>query len=545
MRQLGLRFLTLGKKSTSHGVSLTRNRRSRLSVECLERRDLLAVGTLTGVAYEIDAVTGTNYYGLPYIRSVESTGNLTTASGSLPIQYNEQFPPGYATMNGTVNFTFPQTVTLGQTASISASAQASWNNSGLGFGRPTSIDISDGIGPDGMDNKGSFANGTTSAQVNWSDSVAVPTGRGSITLPTVAVVVDGKEDKIISLTASYQISQAPPPPPPPPASLEIAGVPDAEKLTVGGLVAMSSDSNAAPRAQITIGQSSVAVALSENNAEVSIFTAPTGGSQITFNGTDNVFQPSQLPLNLYVQGVQYSTTMRDVELDATTVGSQPATSAVKFTVLWVSQPTISFAGTVSTADTSSEVYKDSAVAGTLELGLQHYNANVGWRLGWGYEVQATVYPSDFDYPGVDLTLARDNAFHDWLGDGKETIPPLRGFSVLPAANDTSGPLWESIVSSNNNELIFDLDSPGLRDTVVAKKGTVERTRNNFKEFATINLNGTIVRVSPVRDFFVRFSMKQMKGHKGSDWVVIKPPDVKGDDKAGYGSTELTWNLKRT
>jgi len=348
------------------------------------------------------------------------------------------------------------------------------------------------------------------------------------------------------------INPAPPPPPPPPpapppspVSFDIAGVPDAQKLTVGGLVAMSSDSNAAPRAQITIGQSSVAVALSENNANVSIFTAPTGGTQLTFNGTDNVFQPSQLPLNLYVQGVQYSTAMRDVELDATPVGSQAATSAVKFTVLWVSQPTISFAGTVSTADTSSEAYKDSTVADTLELGLQHYNAAVGRRLGWGYEVQATVYPSDFDYPGVDLTLARDNAFHDWIGDGKETILPLRGFSVLPAANDTSGPVWESIVSSNNHELIFDLDSPGLPDTVVAKKGTVERSRNNFKEFATINLNGTIVRVSPVRDFFVRFSMKQTKGHKGSDWVVIKPRDVKGDDEAGYGSTELTWNLKRT
>ena len=123
MRQLRLRRLTLGKKSTSHGVSSTRKRRSRLSVECLERRDLLASGMLTGVAYEIDAVTGTDYYGLPYITSVESTGNLTTASGSLPIQYNEQFPPGYATMNGTINFTFPQTVTTGQTASISASAR--------------------------------------------------------------------------------------------------------------------------------------------------------------------------------------------------------------------------------------------------------------------------------------------------------------------------------------------------------------------------------------------------------------------------------------
>jgi len=211
MRQLGLRFLTLGKKSTSHGVSLTRNRRSRLSVECLERRELLAVGTLTGVAYEIDAVTGTDYDGLPYVRSVESTGNLTTASDSLPIAYNEQFAPGYATMNGTVNFTFPQTVTLGQTASISASAQATWNNSGLGFGRPTSIDISDGIGPDGLDDKGSFTNGTTSAQVNnWSDSVAVPTFPGSVTLPAVTVTVDGKEDKIITLTATYQIAQEAP-----------------------------------------------------------------------------------------------------------------------------------------------------------------------------------------------------------------------------------------------------------------------------------------------------------------------------------------------
>jgi hypothetical protein len=360
----------------------------------------------------------------------------------------------------------------------------------------------------------------------------------------VTTTVDGKEDKIIKLTASYQISQGPPPPPSP-VSFEIAGVPDADKFTVGGLVAMSSDSNAAPRAQMTIGNSSAPVTLSENNAKVSIFTAPTGGSQITFNGMDNVFQPSQLPLSLYVQGVQYSTTMRDVELVATTAGSQPATAAVKFTVLWVSHPTISFAGRVSTADTSSAAYQDSTVADTLELGLQHYNAAVGLRLGWGYEVQATVYPSDFNYPGVDLTLARDNAFHDWFGDGKYTILPLRGFSVPPAANDTSGPLWESIVSSNNNVLIFDLDSPGLPDTVVAKKGTVERSRNNFKEFATIKLNGTIVRVSLVTDFFVRFSMKQTKGPKGSDWVAIKPPDVKGDDQAGYGSTELTWNLKRT
>jgi hypothetical protein len=210
MRQLRPALLTLGKKSTSHGVSLTQNRRSRLSAEYLERRTLLDGGTLTGVAYEIDAVTGTDYDGLPYIRTVEKTGNLTTASGSLAITYDEEFPPGHATMNGTVDFTFPQTVTPGQTASISASAQATWDNSGLGFPRPTSIDIGDGIGPDGLDDKGEFTNGTTSAQVNWSDSVAVPTGPGSVSLPMVTVSVDGKEDKIITLIASYNITSTAP-----------------------------------------------------------------------------------------------------------------------------------------------------------------------------------------------------------------------------------------------------------------------------------------------------------------------------------------------
>ena len=35
--------------------------------------------------------------------------------------------------------------------------------------------------------------------------MAVPTGPGSVTLPPVTVTVDGKEDKIITLTASYNI----------------------------------------------------------------------------------------------------------------------------------------------------------------------------------------------------------------------------------------------------------------------------------------------------------------------------------------------------
>ncbi len=66
-------------------------------LECLERRNLLAVGTLTGVASSIVAVTGSDFDGLPYIYGTPTTGNLTTASGSLPVTYDGHLPPGYTT----------------------------------------------------------------------------------------------------------------------------------------------------------------------------------------------------------------------------------------------------------------------------------------------------------------------------------------------------------------------------------------------------------------------------------------------------------------
>jgi hypothetical protein len=58
-----------------------------------------------------------------------------------------------------------------------------------------------------VDERGSFANGDTSAQVAWSGSDNPQTSdstSNNLVLSTVTVEVHGKENKIITLTARYQ-----------------------------------------------------------------------------------------------------------------------------------------------------------------------------------------------------------------------------------------------------------------------------------------------------------------------------------------------------
>jgi hypothetical protein len=195
--------------------------KARLRVEALEGRQLLSATSalqpfdvsqlkLVKVDYEIDKVTGTDYDGLPRDFAVESTGTLDTASGSLPISYSEQWDGGHATMDGQVNFDFPAAPAAGQGVTLSVGAQANWSNAGLGWGRPTGIDIGDGDGNDASKDLPGFGNDTGGAQVSWSDSVTpgTPDANGQVVLPTVTVTVNGKENKIVKLTPVYQAPAA-------------------------------------------------------------------------------------------------------------------------------------------------------------------------------------------------------------------------------------------------------------------------------------------------------------------------------------------------
>jgi hypothetical protein len=331
-------------------------------------------------------------------------------------------------------------------------------------------------------------------------------------------------------------------------ALEIDGVADSDKESVGGLVVRNFDGNDAPREMITIESPQVSVEgfielTVSNSSKVKVFTAATGGTQITFNGTDNRFEFSSLPMSLYVEGVEPSNDMRDVTFSAKLVGNSSFVDQAKATVVSVEMPTVSFTGSTSTNNDKRGNYKNWTKEKTDELGPQVYTNEFpslyDARLGWGIEASAVVKPAGFNYRNNDLKLERDLESIDYFGS---TPSPTKTFSAtIPPGNDTSA---ASLRDDNPmpDGMIYDLDAPGLSISTAAQDA-IRRTRNNFKVFASITRGGKKVRVSPIRDCFIRFSMKQLDAPGGKNWVFLSPPDIPNDNQAGYGTTKLSLNLQ--
>lgn len=325
--------------------------------------------------------------------------------------------------------------------------------------------------------------------------------------------------------------------------LDIAGIGESAEEVIGGLVVKNADDNAAPRQQIIIQAIAPAdlggnVVLTKNSSNVRVFDAATGGTEITFNGTDNVFAVGSLPKSLYVQGADGSGTMRDISLKASHETALPDYGdVVKFTTLWVDPVNVAFSGPVSNGNDKREDYKDVTVADTYDLGLQHYDdqENEAVWIGWGFEVSAQVHPSDFSYPLVELKLERDAQCSYWLGS--EVISNPTQFS-----NDTSHEDWRDDDPVDSDGMIYDIDSPGIVK-VIASAGEVRRVRDNFRSFASVTIGTSTIRCSTIREYYVRFSAEQMDSPAGTNWQVISPPDVSGDGQAGYGTTVLSWDLQ--
>jgi hypothetical protein len=217
------------------------------------------------------------------------------------------------------------------------------------------------------------------------------------------------------------------------ADLDIQGLSEADEDSVGGLVVRNFDTNSAPRKRIIIQKIAPSsftgnVILTSGSTKIKAFTAATGGTEITFNGTDNKFANSGLPKDLFVEGTGFSDTMRDVQLRTEIENVANSNDTVSFTVLWVDQPVVLTAGTISADNDKKNGYQGWTVANTLSLGVQFYNANFGARMGWGTEAGALVHPSNFNYPGNDLKLEREVEFHDWIGNGTSSIDQ-RSFSA--------------------------------------------------------------------------------------------------------------------
>jgi hypothetical protein len=120
--------------------------------------------------------------------------------------------------------------------------------------------------------------------------------------------------------------------------------------------------------------------------------------------------------------------------------------------------------------------------------------------------------------------------------------PKDSSASIPPGNDTSSASWRDDNPLDSDPLgsIYDLDAPGLT-MVTTPQNWIRRMRFNFKEFASITIDGTAIRASNIFEGFVRFSIKQTAAPTGSTWVLSN--DVAGDNNAGPGTTKVTWDLK--
>ena len=330
----------------------------------------------------------------------------------------------------------------------------------------------------------------------------------------------------------------------PTCKLAVAGVADAKKVTEGALLVRDFDGNQAPRKKLTIGRCEPAafsghVLLRCASPKVKLFKAASGGAAIALDGTQNRFAAGSLPVNLWVQGADSSGSMRDIEVTLDIDGGAAKVDSAKLTVLWVEQPNLKLSGDMDVNNARRGTYKGWTKDGRGKLGLQEYNNNCGARIGWGSEASAKVHPPDFSFPGSDLKLERDYDFNDFRGNAvmshgapNAAIPPGNDTGDSPFRDDDPAP----------DGTIYDFDAAGL-PVSAEPQNTVFRTRNNFRAFASITLDGKPLRCSPVRDYFICFSQKQAKAGGGSEWHVIDPPDIPGDKQAGHGTTKTTWDLK--
>jgi len=327
------------------------------------------------------------------------------------------------------------------------------------------------------------------------------------------------------------------------AKIDLAGVAEADKVTIGGLIVRRFDGNNAPRKKVTISMVALPagctanVILQSGSDKINIYDAAAAGNLIAINGAENRFPSASLPRDLWVEGINYSDTMRDIELSVDVEGATTRDDFVKLTALWLDKPNVVLSGTISAHNAKRDNYKNWTHAGNFDLKLQMYG--IENRRGWGSEASSKVHPAGLNYPANDLKLERD-MFIRYYTNGAVTY--TREYSApIPPGNDT-GPAWARDDNPAPDDTIYDFDAPGAY-TDAAAKDTVIRIRYNFKAFASITVEHQAVRCSEVTQYYVRFSQKQITDPSGRNWIAIDPPDIAGDKDARGGQTNVTRDLR--
>jgi len=303
------------------------------------------------------------------------------------------------------------------------------------------------------------------------------------------------------------------------------------------------DNNNAARKKIIVRQVKPTVwtgnvLLSRNNTKVKVFDAATGGTEITFNGTDNKFTNSSLPEPLWVEGYSASGSMRDVALELGVETPPPSyKDKVKFTVLWATVST-DHTGSLETDNASRDAYSNLVVPPPCYTLGYHlfctYSSDFTEQRYWngrgsefmGNMVPPNFVPSQFSTDPHVLHLAREivsgNTFHGY--NGYEWTDPVS------TGDDTSGPPCrdDDPQSGGSPGVIYDHDSSGYNRYLVPANWII-RKRANYREWA--EWGGT--RCSLKKSWFTRQSYKKT-GSADSGTASSGTANTLTDNSKGWG-----------
>lgn len=278
--------------------------------------------------------------------------------------------------------------------------------------------------------------------------------------------------------------------------LDIEGLSEATEVVPGARIPRSFDANNAPRTPVTLRQVSrnvqANIVLNNPGDGLRVWTAASGGQALQFNGIDNRFQNSQLPITFYVEGITASSAEGDRSLVAQLEGSSTVWDGVTFSIVWV-EIALRHGSQSSISPDNGARQNFINLTGTDKLGFMIHSLSGAL----GVEFRGSVSPSDRTEPLRFERLVLGAKYY------------LRGGLryELGYSSDTSEPEFRDDLprSNGSNGQIYDLDAPGvgLYNDI---PGEVDTARVNFMQWVYMEVGTQTVRVSPYLNWYLRINV---------------------------------------
>lgn len=243
-------------------------------------------------------------------------------------------------------------------------------------------------------------------------------------------------------------------------------------------------------------------------------TTLSGTGQARFMANNSSTMTISQTTSVDISGITESSTVDNMRLEAKV--NNTVLASREFTVVEVTL-TLRTTGQFS-SDNAARNALASALGGSFDLGPRF--ASSLWRTV--VEVVGTVKPTNFNSDIlIDRNLVASRYYQEsGLIQSENNLPDT---SPAAARDDDPQP----------NATVYDGDGPGFSINTTPPIGTKYRRRTNFTQFARIGA----ARLSANLNWYSRIAIV----YTSTGWQWSN--DFQGDNAAGTGTTNLSWNLQ--